>query len=177
MNDHHPQESLPADPGLHPIDAAAYATELFELDCEIVQNTDGMIAFGSSEELLTFLTVEHESTTFILNDQVGKQLGYFSLVDIAPTTMEILTIGVVPEARGNGHGTTMMQHAERIALDAGKATMQLVAKISNTEAITFYENHKYVHKGQSNDHYSGYDNEPRVILEKRLENGMNQRQY
>lgn len=165
-----PQHSqpFPTEAGIHTVDATIHTQALFELDCTIIEDNEEVIAFDSPQELLGFLTVEHHSTSYVLNNQAGKPLGYFALIDHGPTVMEVLTIGVTPDAQGEGHGTTMMRHAEQIAQSTGRSIMRLVAKASNEKAVTFYERRGYINKGLLENHYSNYDDEPRISFEKEL---------
>ncbi|WP_445399770.1 GNAT family N-acetyltransferase [Streptomyces sp. LE64] len=55
----------------------------------------------------------------------------------------VLDVEVAPERRGEGHGRTLMRHAERIALDAGHTRLGLNVFAGNTPALRLYESLGY----------------------------------
>jgi ribosomal protein S18 acetylase RimI-like enzyme len=55
------------------------------------------------------------------------------------SSFRILSIGVIPEARGSGVAKKLMSEVERLALDSGVAEMGLTVGVDNDRAIRFYE--------------------------------------
>lgn len=164
-----PHSEFPStEPGIHLVDPHDTIDDLFVLDCTFAQNADEVIAFETPEELMTFLVVDHNSSTYVINDETGKPAGYMAVVS-DETTVEVLSIGVTPEAQGKGYGKEMMERAEVIARAAGKTAVHLVTKVSNTNAIGFYEKLGYEQTDVIANHYSDYDDtDPRVHMVKNL---------
>lgn len=161
-------EFLSTEPGIHLVDPHDTIDDLFVLDCTFAQNADEVIAFGTPEELMTFLVVDHDSNTYVINDDTGKPAGYMAVVS-DETTVEVLSIGITPEAQGKGYGREMMARAETIARVAGKTAVHLVTKVSNVRAIGFYENLGYEQVKILANHYSHYDDtDPRVQMVKTI---------
>ncbi len=126
-----------------------------------------MLPFESQEELTSFLTEAHVSDTYVINNEAGSSVGCMSVMETSPETLEVLSIGVLPETNGQGYGTTLMLWAEELARQTDRQRLHLVTKVSNEHAIRFYEKLGYKQTGVVGDHYSEYgDNEPRVRLEK-----------
>lgn len=165
----HPHTAqLSSEPGIHLVDPNDNIDDLFALDCAFAQNNDEIIAFGTPGELVTFLAVDHESTTYVINDEDGKPAGYMAVVS-EETEVEVLSIGVIPDAQGKGYGKEMMAQAETIAHAAGKTAVRLVTKVSNAHAIAFYEKLGYEQVKILANHYSNYDDtDPRVHMVKSL---------
>jgi ribosomal protein S18 acetylase RimI-like enzyme len=156
-----------AEAGIHLVDPHETIGDLFTLDCAFSQN-DEVVAFDSPEELITFLTVDHDSSTYVINDETGKPAGYMAIVS-DDAALEVLSIGVAPEAQGKGYGKEMMTRAESIAQNAGQAAIHLVTKVDNANAIAFYEKLGYEQTDIIANHYSNYDDtDPRVRMVKNL---------
>src|SRR5262245_23579060 len=51
----------------------------------------------------------------------------------------IMTLAVFPEFRNKGLGTTMLQHAEKLAKDAGYNQLSIIVLSDNTSALRLYE--------------------------------------
>ena len=161
----HHSEPFPTEPGIHWVDPHLHADKLFELDCSFA-SSGSMIPFDTPPELIAFLTEEHHSDTFILNDQTGLAVGCLSIIDAPPHALEVLSVGVRPEHQGKGHGATMMRWAEDIAAQNGRQSIQLVAKVANTNGVAFYNRLGYTEVERIDDHYG--DGEPRRRFEKHL---------
>lgn len=152
------------EPGLHHVDPHNNLSALFALDCQIATG-GSMVAFETPDELTEFLA---DSSTYVLNE-AERSVGLLAVSSVSDTTLEVLSVGIIPEAQGKGYGRIMMDHAEQLAKQAGKSVVELVTKVSNSNAITFYEHLGYTKKEVVKGHYSQYnDTEDRVRLEKHL---------
>lgn len=66
---------------------------------------------------------------------------------------EIASIGVVPEARRLGIGTTLMLRAEEICLNAGIGSISLHVSVDNVPAMKLYVKLGYQYEGRVSDYY------------------------
>ena len=60
------------------------------------------------------------------------------LENMAPKTWYVNVLAVYPEARNKGLGRLLLEAAERIARNAGKSGLSLIAEDDNVNAIRFY---------------------------------------
>jgi ribosomal protein S18 acetylase RimI-like enzyme len=64
----------------------------------------------------------------------------------------ILAIAVEPQAQGTGVGRTLLEAAEREAVDAGFTAMSLTVRNSNLRAMAFYERMGWQKQPLANEH-------------------------
>lgn len=57
---------------------------------------------------------------------------------LAPHALYVNVLATLPEARGRGFGTMLLDHAERMARDAGKPRLSLIVADSNAAARRLY---------------------------------------
>lgn len=161
-------EPFPSTPGIHLVDPTSCPSELFALDCTFAEGNDNIVAFTDQDELVAFFTEEHKSDTYVLNDESGVPVGSLSIVETSAEALEVLSIGVASEMQGHGYGTLLMSWAEALASHTGRSQVHLVTKVMNTPAIRFYEKLGYTQKEIIPNHYSEYDQDPRVRMEKQI---------
>lgn len=146
---------------------ADHLDELFALDARIAVTSPDILPLESPEELLSYLTIEHQSDTYIWNNQERELTGYVSvIIQHDDPVVEILNIGIDPRYQGQGCGQKLMQFAEQIARGAGKRRMKLVTAVSNESAQKFYTNLGYKIVGELENTYN--DGKPRYRFEKEL---------
>jgi ribosomal-protein-alanine N-acetyltransferase len=83
----------------------------------------------------------------------GKALVGFVLVRVAADEAEILTIAVVPSARGRGYGRLLMEEALRRLYRERVATCFLEVDRANTAAVALYRKLGYVVRGERRGYY------------------------
>lgn len=64
-------------------------------------------------------------------------------------------VAVAPGAQGHGHGTLLLDRAERDARELGLPEIRLVTNQAMTENLSFYPRHGYTETGRG--HQDGYD--------------------
>lgn len=162
MENLEPKELLSHEPGLKQIDVATQYEDLFELDKQIADESDGLLLpLETPEALKKFLIEEHPSKNMVLNSETGEHTGYFSYYDINSTTSELLNIGVLKKFQGKGYAQEMMQ--KYFELNADKNIFVLVTKPDNIPALRFYEKLGYKILELKKNYYG--PGEDRVFLE------------
>jgi ribosomal protein S18 acetylase RimI-like enzyme len=144
--------SLPSQPGFHIVDVNAHLDELFKLDCDIFNAPPILAPFDKPEELLNHLTVSHQTTTVIYNNEKGELVGYMSYQEKLeiPNTAELVNIGILPSYRGQGYGDKFMNYY----LDLFKnMKSRLVAHPENESAKKLYEKHGFLPVKILKDYY------------------------
>jgi len=69
----------------------------------------------------------------------GRDVGCLLLADHPQDDQwELVYMGLVPEVRGRGWGTILVHHAQRLALQAGRARLTLAVDAHNDPAVTIY---------------------------------------
>ncbi|WP_337996467.1 ribosomal protein S18-alanine N-acetyltransferase [Oleispirillum naphthae] len=82
----------------------------------------------------------------------------FVLTRIAADEMEILTIGVRPEQRGEGVGHLLLKHALAAAAEAGAAQAFLEVSVNNHAAVALYTAHEFQITGTRRKYYLEFIN-------------------
>jgi ribosomal-protein-alanine N-acetyltransferase len=90
----------------------------------------------------------------------------FVLARVAADEAEILTIGIVPAMRGNGHGAMLLRAAEGQAAAAGAQKMFLEVSFKNLAARAMYRAAGYETVGRRARYYP--DGSDALMLGKRL---------
>jgi ribosomal-protein-alanine N-acetyltransferase len=80
------------------------------------------------------------------------EFGSFAL-EVRGERARLLSIAVLPEARGRGHGKEMMREAIAVAKAKGARVMELEVNMLNVEAINLYLKHGLSIAGMIADYY------------------------
>jgi len=76
-------------------------------------------------------------------DESSQIIGYAGVFAPGGAEADILTVGVVPQHRGQGVARALMARITKWALDQGSIAMMLEVKTDNVEAISLYESLGY----------------------------------
>ncbi len=76
-------------------------------------------------------------------DDVSSVIGYAGVFAPGGAEADVLTVGVVPQHRGQGVARALMGSITKWAIDQGSIAMMLEVKIDNVEAISLYESLGY----------------------------------
>ena len=97
----------------------------------------------------------------------GQAIGYAVTLYRRGTSMaRLYTLAVLPEFRGQGVATQLLERCEADAREAGCVTMRLEVRADNQAAMQLYREHGYVQFRIKDDYYE--DHERALCLEKRL---------
>lgn len=158
------KESMSTEKGFQKIEVQKQYEDLFLLDKQIADESEGLLfPLESPQKLKNFLIEEHKSENIVLNNEDGKHVGYLSYYDIDSNTSELLNIGVLKEFQGKGYAQEMME--KYFELNPNKEKFVLVTRPDNIKAIRFYEKLGYKIVELKKDYYG--PGEDRVFLEKR----------
>lgn len=97
-------------------------------------------------------------------DIIASQNG-FVVWRVVADEAEIITIGVHPDARGNGIASAMLVLVENDVKKRGGKKIFLEVAENNTPARTLYEHNGYVQVGTRPKYYDGVD---AILMEKTL---------
>ena len=111
----------------------------------------------SEDSFLTFL--ERDTCLAYLGAPSGTAIESqaFILVQIAATECEILTLGVLPEARRCGMARDLVRHAARAATARGATEMFLDVADDNMAARSLYEGLGFAPFGSRRNYYRNRD--------------------
>ena len=91
-------------------------------------------------------------------DALQSIVGYAGVFALAGTAADILTVGVIPEHRGQGIARALMALISDWAKSQGSSAMMLEVKTDNLEAISLYESLGYLTINIRRDYFgSGLD--------------------
>ena len=91
-------------------------------------------------------------------DGANIVIGYAGVFAPGGAEADILTVGVVPQHRGQGIARELMARITQWALDQGSIAMMLEVKTDNVEAISLYESLEYSKLNIRKDYFgSGLD--------------------
>ena len=76
-------------------------------------------------------------------DDVSSVIGYAGVFAPGGGEADVLTVGVVPQHRGQGVARALMGSITKWAIDQGSIAMMLEVKTDNVEAISMYESLGY----------------------------------
>jgi [ribosomal protein S18]-alanine N-acetyltransferase len=105
-----------------------------------------------SEESLAGLIFAARSFALIADPAAG-----FILIRVAADEAEILSIGVIPNARRHGLGSALLDTAAVKARDMGAQHMFLEVVTDNLAAKNLYESHGFQPVGMRKAYYRGSD--------------------
>lgn len=77
-----------------------------------------------------------------LVEEGGAPLALVETV-VRPDDLLIVNVAVAPAHRGKGLGRALLRHAERLARDAGRATVRLYTNEKMTGNVALYERHGF----------------------------------
>lgn len=92
----------------------------------------------------------------------GAPLG-FCVCRVAADEAEILTIGVLPEARGRGVGDALIARAAAAAADQGAGRMFLEVAVTNASARRLYAQARFAPIGVRKNYYREVDSDGRPV--------------
>jgi ribosomal-protein-alanine N-acetyltransferase len=91
-------------------------------------------------------------------DDARSIVGYAGVFAPGGAAADILTVGVVPEYRGQGIARQLMTGITKWAIDQGSIAMMLEVKTDNAAAISLYESLGYSRLNTRKDYFgSGLD--------------------
>ena len=91
-------------------------------------------------------------------DDASSVIGYAGVFAPGGAEADILTVGVVPQHRGQGIARSLMARITQWAIDQGSIAMMLEVKTDNGEAISLYESLGYSKLNVRKDYFgSGLD--------------------
>jgi len=91
-------------------------------------------------------------------DDASSVIGYAGVFAPGGAEADILTVGVVPQHRGQGIARSLMARITQWAIDQGSIAMMLEVKTDNVEAISLYESLGYSKLNVRKDYFgSGLD--------------------
>jgi ribosomal-protein-alanine N-acetyltransferase len=91
-------------------------------------------------------------------DDATSVIGYAGVFAPGGAEADILTVGVVPQHRGQGIARSLMARITQWAIDQGSIAMMLEVKTDNVEAISLYESLGYSKLNVRKDYFgSGLD--------------------
>jgi ribosomal-protein-alanine N-acetyltransferase len=91
-------------------------------------------------------------------DDASSVIGYAGVFAPGGAEADVLTIGVVPQHRGQGIARELMARITQWATDQGSIAMMLEVKTDNVEAISLYESLGYTKLNVRKDYFgSGLD--------------------
>lgn len=95
------------------------------------------------------------------------------LENLVPGSWCLNVIATLPECRGRGHGTTLMDKAEALARDGGHSALALVVSDANENAIRLYHRNGFSERERRPIVKSGWNGPGRdwVLMVKPLEGG------
>ena len=98
---------------------------------------------------------DHRSRAYLvaLDADAGDRLVGWGGVLLLGESAEVLTVGVVPDARRLGVGTALLDALEGHARDRGAREMFLEVRVDNDGAIALYEHRGYARIGTRRGYY------------------------
>ena len=91
-------------------------------------------------------------------DEARRVIGYAGVFAPGGAEADVLTVGVVPQHRGQGIARELMAGITKWAIDQGSIAMMLEVKTDNVEAISLYESLGYSKLNVRKDYFgSGLD--------------------
>jgi [ribosomal protein S18]-alanine N-acetyltransferase len=79
---------------------------------------------------------------------IGSQFAGFGIMEYYDERAHLCLLAVHTAYRQRGVGTTLLTWLERVAIDAGIASIRLEARAENEQARAFYRKHHYVEFAQ-----------------------------
>ena len=86
-------------------------------------------------------------------DDASSVIGYAGVFAPGGAEADVLTVGVVPQHRGQGIARELMARITQWAIEQGSIAMMLEVKTDNVEAISLYESLGYVKLNVRKDYF------------------------
>ena len=86
-------------------------------------------------------------------DDASSVIGYAGVFAPGGAEADVLTVGVVPQHRGQGIARELMARITQWAIEEGSIAMMLEVKTDNVEAISLYESLGYVKLNVRKDYF------------------------
>ena len=86
-------------------------------------------------------------------DDASSVIGYAGVFAPGGAEADVLTVGVVPQHRGQGIARELMARITQWAIEEGSIAMMLEVKTDNVEAITLYETLGYTKLNVRKDYF------------------------
>lgn len=133
--------NFPKTPGPVYINIKKSIDDLFIIDTETTKATPFFLPFNNKNELQNFLEVEHQSISFIWNDENGDTVGYLSYIQIPDdkNRVELLNLAIRPAFQHQGWGSRMVKFYFDLMKSKGFKSSKLVTDPKNIIAINFYK--------------------------------------
>ena len=90
---------------------------------------------------------------YLIAEDSGKVIAYAGIA-IAGDNADIHTLAVIPEYRGRGIATELMNRLEAWAIERGISAFMLEMREGNVEALPLYEGRGYQTISRRNDYYA-----------------------
>lgn len=148
---------------LHRIDLRQCIDEVFELDARVASKSTEILPLDTPAKLLQFL---EGCDTYLLRSDQKHLLGYIALKDGPFNSLEIVNVGIDPEAQGSGCGRYCIEFSEETAKRLGKSQLHLVTSPRNLPAVAFYKRLGFSITSEIESYYG--DGEARYVMDKRL---------
>ncbi|MEX3016596.1 GNAT family N-acetyltransferase [Gymnodinialimonas hymeniacidonis] len=84
----------------------------------------------------------------------------FAMLQIIPPEAELITISILPTARGMGHGRTLLSRTVEAARTAGATSIFLDVDATNVAAIALYESAGFSEFARRPGYYASEDDKP-----------------
>jgi ribosomal-protein-alanine N-acetyltransferase len=81
----------------------------------------------------------------------------FALLQLLPPEAELITISVLPSARGQGHGRALLDQVIETAQSNGATTLLLEVHATNKAALTLYQSSGFTEFGRRVGYYASTD--------------------
>jgi [ribosomal protein S18]-alanine N-acetyltransferase len=109
---------------------------------------------------------------WVLRDSDGRIVGHGGLHEEGAAGVLTLGIGLLPEARGNGHGRRLLEAMIAAGEESDAHKIELEVWTDNQAAVAFYEDSGFQVEGVRRDHYRRRDGSLRsAIVMARMVNG------
>jgi ribosomal-protein-alanine N-acetyltransferase len=95
----------------------------------------------------------HATRAYLARDAVANEVQGFIAIQIAADESEILSLGVVPQARGRGFAKALVAHAGADAHAAGARSMFLEVAADNAAARALYASLGFTETGRRAAYY------------------------
>lgn len=136
----------PQKPPYLSLQAEVVPTEEFQRLASVVERTyEGTLdcpqlnGVRDAKEVLADYQVCGEPSCWLLLRHAGQEVGCLLLNDhSADSQWELVYLGLVPEARGNGWGKQIARHAQWLTREAGRRRLVLSVDQANTPARNIY---------------------------------------
>ncbi len=93
----------------------------------------------------------------------------FAMLQIIPPEAELITISILPNARGHGHGRALLNLAVDTAQSAGATSVFLDVDATNKAAVTLYQSSGFTEFARRAGYYAPPDDTQSDAIQMRLD--------